>query len=577
MATIELPVPGVTPGPDYAELINAALTSVNSEVNKLVNDAADTFDVRNTSDVSAAISSIVSRGSGIIRVPSGVTLSVSETIQLPNEVRAVIVDGTVSAAANVTVFRRDGLPVGSNISITAPISAGARTVSANPASLAVGDWVFVVSTDTLPGTTDKLGYMRQVRSLSETTVTFDTPIPRDMPDSSRRMRKIDLASPILFGGNGSITQSNPQAFSASLISLWFCRDVTISKPLRLRDGGGPAINYNHVVGFQSDPYIDNFIDDLANSHVGYGHNVGGGSRDGYIGGIVSRVRHAFTTNVGGSHPSFVFYGEPENILVEPVTRYCTDKALDTHRAGWGIKLRARDTGSGGGVQVRADNCYVEATVDGNFVGDVVTVWSYVTVPPRIGPVVAAYCTGSLIKADSAVVVTTFPQRTAGVGAAFTGVGPITVTPETRVAVKSSDQSVVNSIVPVAAAELSFSVEANATYLIEGTLVTYGNQSGDSRFSWSYPDSSSIRGTWNGLSTGATGSSGSIVRNVASTGTAEVQLGTAGSNVDTAVLPKALLTTGATPGTLSIMFAQGVAEATGLTLKAGSTLRIDRIR
>lgn len=369
-------------------------------------------------NIQAALDAITAVGQGVLYLPARQTIHLTTTVNLPEAVRGIRLDGDIVIDANITAFRRAGYVSGATTNITAPIQAGARTVSAVPGSLAVGDAVFVASADTLPGTTDKLGYLRVIRSTGESSVTFDVAIPRNMPDNTRRFRPVHLAGPFDLYGSGSIRYSNQETnTSTPMLQFEFCRDLTVTGVF-LRDGGDRCIELSHVLRFNIDCRIDNFLDDLDANHVGYGVDCRGASRDGRVGGQISRCRHAFTTNVGPAHPEFNFYGEPENVYVHPVTSGCSNKALDTHRAGWGINFVPNDSGSGGGVQVRADNVVVSpGSIRGAFVGASIVVQPDLIVPPTIvAPKITGHSGDAAIQINSEATII-FPEI---VG--FSGIG-----------------------------------------------------------------------------------------------------------------------------------------------------------
>ncbi len=348
-------------------------------------------------NLTAAIEAIEAAGAGILYVPGGQTVTTTATTVLPNAVTGLRIDGTVVCTANVTIFKREGSGVGGSIDITAPIVAGARTVSCTPTGSVVGDLVFVVSADTLPGATDKLGYLRYIKSLTEGTVTFDAPIPREMASSTRRYRKIIPAAPITIDGSGTVGYNNQEGTSAVFIFL-FCEKVTIASTLTVSTGGDTAIAIQHTVGFDVNARIDNFRDEVENGHNGYGVNCGGASRDGHVGGHISHCRHGFTTNVGPENAEFNFYGEPENVYVDAVVSDCTNSSYDSHRAGWGISYWLNQKGTGGGIKVRCDAVTVlGGNVDGSWITPGVLVEPNIVVPPKIGPINLLNISGTAVE------------------------------------------------------------------------------------------------------------------------------------------------------------------------------------
>lgn len=564
--------------PDSAALAQAVTdveglkTSVG-KINPLVVDVVG-------NDIAAAVAAISTAGAGVLRVPRGAIVTVSTTTALPNAVREVIIDGDIICTADVSVFTRTGtVTSGSSTSITATIAAGARTVTAvPPASLAVGDWVLVVSADTLPGTSDKLGYMRQIKAFTGTTVTFDAPMPRALPDSTRRFARLDLASPIRISGNGSISYATPTTNFSSMLAFRYCRDVTV-EGVRLFNGGGNCINLAHVAGFKIDCRIDNFLDDVGNNHVGYGVNVNGATRDGIVRGRMSRCRHAFTTNVGPADAVFNFYGEPENIRVEPITHNCTDKALDTHRAGWGITMVVNDKGSGGGIQIRADNVTVSAgVIDGSFVGSALAVGPDLVVPPNIGPLQLTNIQATnAVFLESDAYFSAEPRMTnVGTKYATSGNAKAYLPPKSSFKRKAADQTVTATPTVVSDTELALPLEAGTTYAVDAFLITSGPQAADYKLSWLVPTNATFDWSSNGLSTGSTSTGGNVVLQ-ARTAADAVAVGTIAVGSKTVVPVKGILTTDATnPGSITLQWCQAVSDAGVTATHAGSTLSVTRI-
>lgn len=545
--------------------------------NKLPTAVLDALDVpqfvRITgSSLQAAADEAVAMGGGVLWVPEGSTVTITATTVLPDLVSGLRVDGEIVIDADVPLFTRSGTVPGTTVNITAPIAAGARTVSAVDAPVVAGDWVFVASADVLSGTSDKLGYLRRVRSVDAASVSFDVSIPRAMPDVTRRLRGVALAAPFELSGNGVIRYSNHTTRTASMMEFTFCRDVVVRAGIELRDGGGRCIHLGHVAGFHIAARIDNFVDDIPNGHVGYGVDVAGACRDGVVEGVITRVRHAVTTNVGPTHPQFNFYGEPENVIFRPVTAACTDKAIDTHRAGWNITMHLQDKGSGGGVQVRADNVYVDGVCDGNYVGSPLVVQADVAVPPTIGPFRSMNSAGGGIVLNANANFLVAPR----VDGLLSGV-PITVAAGKvmRLAGRESsklaaDVIITNTTTPVEI--LTVQVDPFTTYEIDAFVIYKGPATGDMIMSWLAPGGCTLDWYADGLST-ATSSTGSSVVRQHRTISDQSAVGAVTTAVSTVVRVVGFLETGATGGLLRFRATQLVADAANLTVMAGSRLAV----
>ena len=324
--------------------------------------------VTDADDIATAISAIQSAGQGILYVPFGVTLTPTTETVLPDEVVGLVVDGEVVISDDVTGFSRTGEALGSGSDFpTANVDAGDRNISVTSSSgYAVDDWVFISSEDVLTGSTDKVGYMRQVSYIPDaTTLRLDVGCPRSMSTANNvRVRRIQLAAPFSVSGHGTIRYDDPESYFSPMFDFTLMPQPHFAPTLKLRDGGGSCIRLNHVVGGAGalTANIDNFLDDNQYSgHYGYGVLLSGGCRDNVIEGRISRCRHACTTGTGPNFAAFPFRGEPENFTFAPVTYKCTDKCLDSHRAGYGGRYILQDTGSGG-AQVRCDGIHIEGSL-----------------------------------------------------------------------------------------------------------------------------------------------------------------------------------------------------------------------
>lgn len=558
--------------------IQASLNKADEALTESVASAtyAPLFRVTGSS-LQAAADAAVAAGGGTLWVPEGETVTITTATEMPPLVHGLRVDGEIIIGANVSLLTRTGAGTGSSFNITAPIAAGARTVSATAAAVSVDDWVMVVSSDTLPGTTDKLGYLRRVRAVDTTTVSFDVSIPRNMPDSTRRLRKVNLASAFEIFGSGMIRYADQATCTSTMLSFRFCENIEI-RGVTLRDGGSRCIQLGHVAGFYVNCVIDNFADDVDNGHVGYGVDAAGATRDGIVEGRISRCRHAFTTNVGPSDPGFNFYGEPENITVRPITFQCTDKALDTHRAGWGIRLQLNDKGSGGGVQVRADAVYVDGISDGVYVGAPLVVQADLIVPPTVGPFKVLNSAGGGIVLNGSATFTALPETynlLSGTPITFNS-GATMQSPGRKQVIRLASSMVINNTTtqaPVSA--LAFQAEAHGLYKVNFMLIYDASQVADMAIGWTVPSGSTMDWAPDGLSSGATSTGGSVVRQYR---TAADIAAVGGVAVGTKVVAKVegILTIGATAGTVTPTAAQLVAEATNATVQAGSTIIIERL-
>jgi hypothetical protein len=269
--------------------------------------------------------------------------------------------------------------------------AGVRSLRvADPGLYPVGSFVYVASQDTVPGSADKLAYLRLVAASTGSTISVDKPWPRTL--NSSFVRPVRLLPRIRLVGGGQIRHID-SSNKRELVNLTLCYQPVVQ--IELGPSGGEGVRFAHCFGGEFNGYVHDLRDDPANGHFGYGINAAGSTRNLYVRGRGFRCRHAFTTNVGPNIPNSAYYGEPEDSYVNMATGGCTNKALDTHRVGWGIVFMVNDeAGIGGSVQIRADN----TTIAGGTINGVraygVGVSSLIKVPAKISNLTIKNVTGT---------------------------------------------------------------------------------------------------------------------------------------------------------------------------------------
>jgi hypothetical protein len=231
-----------------------------------------------------------------------------------------------------------------------------------PSLYKVGEYLLLSGNDVVPGSPDKYGYMRRVTAVSGTKVSIDGVLPRTMVLSPRTSR-ISLAPTLRIRGSGEIYSVNPSANKSSLVDF-FATHTPLVEGINVHDSGGSGVSVTHSLGGKIACSIYDLLDDGTN-YFGYGVNVAGATRGLVVAGVISRVRHAVTTNPPGSIVNIGPAGEPEDCRFEPIAKDCSDKAVDTHRIGWNTTIVPHVEGGRGGVQVRADNTHV---IGGTIVG-----------------------------------------------------------------------------------------------------------------------------------------------------------------------------------------------------------------
>lgn len=395
--------------PVVAQLMADADSQTGSHIQRTYDRV---YQVTSASQLDDAISRCANEGGGSIRVPVGAVIELSTVRHLPNEVRSVTVDGTIRLMGNSGAFIREGVSDTTRHAIISGAVSGSFILSmSDTTALSVGDMIVIMSHARFPSdrdTKNRYGYMRRITAKDSTTVRVDGALPRDL-SGDMWVQKVELAEPLSIGGTGVITCDDAPNNRAAMLTFKLTRGVHVSG-ITLMDGGGQGVSIVHSTDFNIEPIIDNFIDDLGNKHVGYGVNVAGASRGGRVAGRISSCRHAVTTTTGNPTGNLIDGGEPENMVFEPITAKCY-VAIDTHTPGWGITIRANDSGSEGVVTVRADNVTVESVTSyGLRYGAAVAVHSNLVIPPVVGAIkITNSFQGRAIAAGSPVDLVTTPS------------------------------------------------------------------------------------------------------------------------------------------------------------------------
>ncbi|MFF1298133.1 MULTISPECIES: hypothetical protein [unclassified Streptomyces] len=177
-----------------------------------------------------------------------------------------------------------------------------------------------------------------------------------------------------------------------------------------------------------------------------------------------------------------------------------------------------------------------------------------------------YCAPGAVTVNGSLTVTGVGQRT----------------PKRR----TSNATRTSTITPTADSQLTWSVDANTVYALEGVLFYSGP--GDFLMGWTFP--ASTAGTWQGLGNGTT-----VVSGTAGGGTQQDTTSSWGYTLRTettdladnrtyggisttgfAVQVRATIRVGATAGTFALQWAQGTSNATATTLFTDSRLTLEKI-
>ncbi|NUS25018.1 MAG: hypothetical protein HOV92_12460 [Streptomyces sp.] len=151
--------------------------------------------------------------------------------------------------------------------------------------------------------------------------------------------------------------------------------------------------------------------------------------------------------------------------------------------------------------------------------------------------------------------------------------------------RTSDATKTSTVTLAADSQITFPVDANAVYALDGFLKYSGP--GDFQMGWSFP--TGTLGEWQGIGNGTTvvgyasgaiqtdtsGTFGYMVRTESTDLASPRTYGGISTNVY-GVQVRALIRVGATAGTLALTWAQGTSNATATTLYTDSHLRLEKV-
>jgi hypothetical protein len=378
LATVGL---GVIGGLSLSALTNGRMLSAE------LTDTADSAELTALSDSDRDASTALKRflaSAGPAVVLSG-RFTIDSPIDVPHHVQRV----TLAAGSALKVrgdhngIRRMGSIVFRERTGHTMREGAEHFVTDSPARYSKNEYLLLSGANKVKNSGDRYGYLRRVTSVDGERVYIDRPLPRVI-DKDPRTSSVQLAPTIRIDGEGEIYNLDPRKGKSSLVTLKAVEKPEVSG-IEVHSNGGIGVTVAHCHGGTIDCTVRDLLDDGVD-YFGYGVNVSGSSRDVMVGGFMTRVRHAVTTNAGGLIDQVGHAGEPEDCTFAPRAEDCSNKAIDTHRLGWGIVMIPDVSGGNGGVQVRADN----TTVKGGRVRDVsvsgVTIAEVVSVPARVSGV-----------------------------------------------------------------------------------------------------------------------------------------------------------------------------------------------
>lgn len=274
----------------------------------------------------------------------------------------------VQHAINTPVFFATG-NLETSKALTADLGPRGRTIKVDNANWFVpGEPIIITSNDVVPNSPDNLGAMFRVIAVREDGVTVDLDVPywRTMlVASSARAFKVSLHPGVVITGTGNLRSNDPLApvpagqQNRHMVEIRYANESRV-EGLEIGPASQPAVLFAHCDGFYGHANIHDLKDSPTDGNFGYGWNIAGTSRNGYVGGRVYKARHGVTSNTAplirdeAGNPT-LFGGESYNVLTDLTTSRCSGAANDTHRAGWDWTHIVNDFGSYGSLQIRADN------------------------------------------------------------------------------------------------------------------------------------------------------------------------------------------------------------------------------
>lgn len=271
----------------------------------------------------------IPEGRFLVTGPITSTNFVSDPVRIrgAGQGRTVILQGM-----NDQVIDVRGSDVGSAIALTVDAATSATTLTvSSTAGWAAGDYLYVKSTVTWPGSVDLavFGEIVRIKSVdSGTQVTLYGPI-----DESYAVASTSTATKLSLVNGPSvedITFQNTAPGTRTAGPVQFEKTINARLSFETINADGPGAQLRFCVDFiASGCRFQDSSDDQANSRFGYGVSIGAYCRDGVVRDcFMRRGRHLVTTgaNVGE--------GPPRHILIANcISTETTSAAFDTHEEG----------------------------------------------------------------------------------------------------------------------------------------------------------------------------------------------------------------------------------------------------
>lgn len=150
--------------------------------------------------------------------------------------------------------------------------------------------------------------------------------------------------------------------------------------------------------------------------------------------------------------------------------------------------------------------------------------------------------------------------------------------KTRYARLAADQNKISSTTLADLPGLSFTLAANAEYLLDGMISMYGVDAADVKFAWTGPTGMTVSWGFRGMAAANVDGSNTGISVASLEAYTDANIFAVGTEVDFATMctPLGYWKTAATAGTLQLRWAQFVSNAATTSIKRGSWLRLHRI-
>lgn len=284
--------------------------------------------------VAAAVTALPAAG-GTVNLAAGThtissAISTSKPLQLKGAGRGkTVLLNTVSSGYMLSVVGTKS----ASAATTVNIAAGATTVTmasgdVTTLGLAAGDRILVRSSKawSTAEAVPKNGEIVRIKSIVGGVLTlYDTIDEAYLTADTTVVEKLNTVNGVRIEGV-TFTQTTLATTTTQAVRLLYCLDPIVSD-CEFRSLDSAAVQPETCPGFKViDCHFQDLTDDVGNSRVGYGVNIGGAARDGRVRGCTfHNVRHAVTTN-GTSE------GVPRHCLIDQciVSGQSTAAGFDTH-------------------------------------------------------------------------------------------------------------------------------------------------------------------------------------------------------------------------------------------------------